>query len=481
MQSTEKKVFAGAKIKRLRREHALTQTRMAEDLGISPSYLNLIERNQRPISAQLLLRLADVFDIDLKALRGDDEARAAAELKEIFADPLFHGTSISNQELADLAATSPGAAHAVTTLYRAYREAITSAAANKEQNTTTDPQPTAEGMRFPIEDVRDFLHSCNNHFPDLEEIAESLWDGILKKNEDPYYGLRSHLQQDYGVTVRIMPIDVMPTLTRRFDLHSRRLFLSEIMDPSSRTFQIALQIALLGHSETINNIVEKSALKGDETIRLARISLANYFAGAVVMPYERFLSAAESVRYDVDILAKRFSASYEQICHRLTTLQRPGAKGISFFLIKLDHAGNISKRFSAGGFHFSRFGGTCPRWNVHDAFHSPGKIFTQMVEMPDGTSYFTVSRTVNTLSAGFNTPEKQNAIALGCELSQARRLVYADGLDLDAPTSMTHIGVNCRLCERPDCNQRAHPPLNRKLYVNEFQRGIAPYTFNPDE
>jgi predicted transcriptional regulator len=212
-----------------------------------------------------------------------------------------------------------------------------------------------------------------------------------------------------------------------------------------------------------------------------RISLAGYFAGAVMMPYEKFLRAAEKKRYDIELLCQRFNASYEQVCHRLTTLQRPSAPGVPFFFLRVDPAGNISKRLSAGGFHFARFGGACPRWNVHEAFRNPGKIVTQVIELPDKTRYFSVARTVDGMHAGYHEPFPQYAIGLGCEISQANRLVYSDPYDLEALRSVTPIGLTCRLCERVACSQRAFPPMNRSLIVDEGLKTVSPFMFHSQE
>ena len=295
--------------------------------------------------------------------------------------------------------------------------------------------------------------------------------------DDLYIGLRNHLKTAHDISVKIMPIDVLPGTTWRLDRHSRRLFLSEILNAPSRTFQLALHAGLLGCRNLLDEMVSRTDLQGDEAKQLCRLGLANYFAGAVTMPYERFQSAAGKLRYDIDLLCQRFSASYEQATHRLTTLQRPGSKGVPFFFLRVDHAGNISKRFSASGFHFARFGGTCPRWNIHEAFRTPNKIIPQVVEMEDGTSYFTISRTVRGMGAGYKMPEQQLAIGIGCKLDYARQLIYADGLDLSETSSITPIGVNCRLCMRMDCNQRANPPLNRRVAVAENHRGMSPFTF----
>lgn len=484
------KVFAGPRIKRLRRDMDLTQARMAEELGISASYLNLIERNQRPLSAQLLLRLAEVYDVDMRALSGDEEARAAASLKEVFSDPLFEGSAPGNQELADLAAASPGAAEAVVRLYQAYRETSGNAATLAGQIADRDGPPIADTLELPVEQVRDFLQAEANHFPELENAAEVLWeesladgmaqDGAAAPGGEISQVLREHLASAHGISVRIVPQDVIPGMLRRFDRHSRRLFISEMLESPARAFQMAFQAGLLVHRELIDSIVGRANLQGAEAERLGRISLANYLAAAVLMPYERFHRAARELRYDMEVLAQRFGASFEQVCHRVTTLQRPGARGIPLFFLRVDRAGNISKRFAGAGFPFARFGGTCPRWNIHDAFYTPGRIATQVVEMPDGARYFSVSRTVRGPAGDHHTPRQVYTVSVGCEIKHARRLVYADGIDLESDTVAMPIGATCRLCERESCPQRAHPPLNRRLAISEYQRGFSPFAFARD-
>ena len=428
-----KKVFAGAHIRRLRRELAMTQAGMAEEIGISTSYLNLIERNQRPISAQILLRLADLYDIDLKAIAGSDEERTLAELREVMQDPVFSASGVANQDLQDLAMGNPAMAQAVATLYRAYSAAQENAQDLAERLTDENQVARIENQGFPIEDVRDFIHHNANHFALLEEATERLWEEAPLDSLDLYISLREHLTGYLGVKVRIMPVDVMGSRLRRYELHGRRLLLSELLEMPGRTFQLAHQIALSGYRPLLDELVEASGLRGEETKRLCRVSLANYFAGAIMMPYEKFRAAAESLRYDIDILGQRFGASFEQVAHRLTTMQRPGSRGVPFFLIRVDNAGNISKRFSASGFHFARQGGACPRWNVHDAFQTPGKIYTQVIEMPDGTRYFSLARTVRRVGGGLGRVDQQLALGLGCDLNFAKRLVYADGFDLEHP------------------------------------------------
>lgn len=474
-----KKLVIGPKIRRLRRELGLTQTTMAEEMGISTAYLNLIERNQRPVTAQFLVRLAEVYAVDMKSFAQGDDDRLVADLREVFGDPLLADRGVDVQELKDLAGASPAAADAVTHLYRAYQDAVAKAMELAEKLAEHDRLTGHELIRLPLEDLRDFFHARQNHFPELEEVAEGLWRSLPLRMHEVYDGLRQHLASTYGVTVRIVPRDTMPSDLRRFDPHGRRVLLSEMLPPWGRCFELAHQLALIGHADRLDGLVAESGLGTPEARQLCRLALANYFAGAVMMPYDRFLAAAVELRYDIDVLSQRFGTSFEQTCHRLTTLQRPGAKGVPFFLIRVDSAGNISKRFSAGGFHFARFGGACPRWNVHEAFRLPGVIRTQVVQMPDGTTYFSVARTIGRTGTGFHMPEQLLAIGLGCEIGQARQLIYADGHDLENAAA-TPIGVNCRLCERQDCNHRALPPLSRRLNINEHRRGISQYAFSAD-
>ena len=237
---------------------------------------------------------------------------------------------------------------------------------------------------------------------------------------------------------------------------------------------------MLFRSTEIDAIVTDAHLSSRETETLCRVGLANYTAGALLMPYVPFLAAAKAARYDVEVLCHRFGVSFEQVCHRLSTLQRPGAKGVPFYLVRVDVAGNISKRFSASGFHFSRFGGSCPRWVVHEAFTTPGTIRTQIARLPDGATFFCIARTLTKESGGYREPHSQLAIGIGCELGHAREVVYADGYDLERLDAITEIGVGCRLCERDNCRQRAFPPLQHRLMVDEKVRRVSPYAFGAE-
>jgi predicted transcriptional regulator len=448
---------------------------MADELGVSPSYLNLMERNQRPITAQVLIRLANAYGIDPRAFASDDEEQAVSELEEVFADPIFRNLAVSRLDLRETAESAPTVVEGIHRLYRAYMAARTGREALAPGTSDNDRAEDAPDDN-PVGRVRELVHEAKNHFPELDEAAEILSSDLALTGHELFYAITDRLRTRHGIRVRIMPVDLMPETLRRYDLHRRQLLISELMDQAGRTFQSAFQLGLVETAGTIDALSGRLEPNDGPVRRLLRVTLANYFAGALMMPYGPFHGAAESLGYDVDLLAARFGASFEQVAHRLTTLARPAARGIPFFMLRVDSAGNISKRFSSGRFPFSRFGGTCPLWNVHATFKTPGQIITQIVELTDGSQWFSLARTVKRSVTPWGAPDPHFAIGLGCELKFASRLVYARGLDLTAPDP-TPIGINCRLCERPSCPQRAAPPLTRPLIIDERVRGVSPFTF----
>ncbi len=471
--SADRKLFAGPRVRRLRSELGLTQTRMAEDLGVSISYLNLIERNQRPVTAQFLLRLADVFTIDVRTLTNDASDQLLGDVAEALSDPLFRGLDMPRMEVQDTVQSTPGMAQAFVRLYHAYRDVLQRQASGDSQSPNVDSRSATSGV---LEQVRDIIQDRGNHFAALDALAESLADDLRLENDDLLSAVRERLREKHGVSVRILPIEVLPDSLRRYDHHRKQLQLSELLDSSARLFQALIHLASIDARVAIDDVVRDSGLDDDSAKRLLRVNLANYFAAAVMMPYARFHSAAEQTGYDLTLLMQRFGASFEQVCHRLTTLQRPTMRGIPFFLIRVDQAGNISKRFSAARFPFSKYGGTCPLWHIHAAFRSPGQILRQTIEMPDGARYFSLARTVRATAQGYGEAQPQFALGLGCDIKQARHLVYARGLDLNAPHA-TPIGVNCAFCPRDACRQRSAPPINARLIIDERVRGPNPFPF----
>ncbi|WGM31277.1 helix-turn-helix transcriptional regulator [Brevundimonas sp. NIBR11] len=467
----DRKLFLGARLKRLRRDRGLTQTAMAGDLGVSPSYLNHIERNQRPVSAQLLLRLADAYDVDLRQL-GKAGPAGEAELAEALADPLFQGLNVPRHELLQLTDEAPAAAEALLRLYRAFaKQRDRSRAALIDGGDTTDGPSPADW-------VRDHIQSRANHFPELDALGEAL-HAALDPNQtgDGFEALaRARLQSRHNLQVRVMPAEVMVEWTRRFDPHRRRLLLSETLDSSSRAFAVAYQLALAEHEAELSALTDAARAPDETTRALMKVALTNTLAAAILMPYAAFQRLAEATGYDIARLQTRFGASFEQVAHRLTTLSRPTARGVPFFLMRVDQAGNVSKRYASGAFPFARFGGACPRWRLHSAFRTPGKLVTQIIETPDGGRWFTLARTVDRQGHdGFGEPHDL-AIGLGCELKDAHRLMYARGLDLTSP-DVTPIGPACRLCHRHPCAERAAPPVDRPLRVDDWSKSVSPYPF----
>jgi predicted transcriptional regulator/DNA-binding XRE family transcriptional regulator len=473
--SGQKKLFLGARLKRLRRDLGVTQMRMAEDLGVSASYLNLLERNQRPVTAQVLLKLAETYDLDLRSLSNDAQPGGATGLAEVFADQMFRDLGVARHELSDVAENAPGVAEAITRLYRAYLDGRRFGGANAFDR--PEDGGMAPGALTPSDWVRDFIQGQRNYFAELEEVGEALAEAIGAEPQDFAAAARERLAERHRIEVRVAPLDIFPDALRRYDHHRKRLFLSEVLDGPGRAFALAYQLALLEHAELIGAITNRAEPPDAPTRGLLRVSLANYLAAAVLMPYAAFHDTAERSAYDLGLIGARYAVSFEQACHRLTTLARPGARGVPFFMLRVDAAGNISKRFASAAFPFSRFGGTCPRWNLHQSFRTPGRIITQVVETPDGQRYFTLSRTVRRASAPFANEDSDLAIGLGCELKFANRLIYSRGLDLVAPVAVA-IGPACRICERPACPQRAAEPINRTLTVDDFSKSISPYPFS---
>jgi predicted transcriptional regulator/transcriptional regulator with XRE-family HTH domain len=472
--TTDRKLFLGARLKRLRRDLGLTQTRMAEDLGVSPSYLNLLERNQRPVTAQVLLRLAEAYDLDLKSLSSDPESASATGLSEVFSDQMFRDLGVARHEIAEVADSAPGVSEAIVRLYRAYldqrRLTDLGAIGRPEEGAPVTP------MVIPSDWVRDFIQAQKNYFAELEEAADEMVAELNYEPQDFPNAARERLAKRHGIQVRVVPLDVLPESVRRYDYHRKRLFLSEVLTGAGRSHSLAYQLAIMEYGPLLDALADRAGAPDRPTRNLVKVSLANYLGAAFLMPYGAFHEAAERTAYDIELIRARFGVSFEQACHRLTTLSRPGARGVPFFMLRVDSAGNISKRYAGSTFPFSRFGGTCPRWNIHSSFRTPGRIVTQIVETPDGQRYFTLSRTVSRIATPYAGDDSELAIGLGCELKFAERLVYSRGIDLRDPVA-TAIGPACRICERPACPQRAAEPINRTLTVDDFTKSISPYPF----
>lgn len=467
-----KKVFTGVRLRRLREERGLTQVALARLLDISASYLNQIEQNQRPLTVPVLLKISAALGVDVQRFSDDDEARLVADLREALvgaAEP------VALAEVRELAASMPAVGRALLALDRQRREAEERADALAARlGEDRGALPAAAPM--PYEEVRDFFYARHNHVGELDALAERLFDAWMLQPGNAADGLAARLAQVHGVrVVRDDPAAGEGGALRVFDPAARVLRLSPLLEPGQQAFQLATQLAFLEAGAVLDGLAASADFRSAQAHALARIGLANYFAGALVLPYGRFVEAAEMLRYDIDRLGRRFGVGFETVCHRLSTLQRPEARGVPFFFVRVDRAGNISKRQSATDFHFSRVGGTCPLWNVYEAFARPGRILTQLARMPDGRTYLWIARTVTHGRGGYGEPEKSFAIGLGCDLRHAGRLVYAKGLDLDDPGAPTPIGAGCKVCERPACPQRAFPPVGVATVADPNRSRFEPY------
>lgn len=455
-----KPLFIGPRLRRLRRELGITQQAMADDLAISPSYVALLERNQRPLTADMLLRLARTYGIDVTELASEDGEAYARRIAEVLRDPIFADIDLPALEVADLATNFPGVSEALLRLHGAF---------TREQEALARQRVSGAGgeQGDQIDAARTFLASRRNYFHELDAHAEALSIEIAKEG-----GLRLWLGKQ-GTRVRFLPPEVMLGSLRRFDRHNQQLLLADTLDGASRDYQMAVHVAHTTLRGEISRIVHEQDFADPTTEALVRRALAAYGAAALLMPYGEFARAVEARRYDIEALSRQFGASFEQVAHRLTTLQRPGEARVPFFFIRVDEAGNVSKRLDGAGFPFAAHGGGCPLWSVHSAFRRPGEIFTQWMELPDEQRFFSIARTVMAGGGHHGAPRVLRAIALACAAEHAGELVYADGGDQAA----TPIGVTCRLCNRAACQARALPPIGREVLPDDFGRSLAPFAF----
>ncbi|GAA3899718.1 XRE family transcriptional regulator [Sphingomonas limnosediminicola] len=468
----QRKLFLGARLKRVRRERGLNQSQMAGELGISASYLNHLERNQRPVTAGILLRLAQGFDVDVKTFASESgEGGGANQLSEVFSDPMLSDLGVSRSELVELADNAPAVADGISRLYTAFRELQRQPA--EAEAAGSDPRV----LITPETWVRDYIQAQRNHWPELEEASETL-GGALVHPLSTAEPLRLRLKDAWGVEVRVVGPEILEDASQQYDPQRRVLMLSSLLRPENRQFGLAYQLALLEFAPIIAQMLEAARPPDPGSRRLLHMSFANYAAGAIIMPYGKFLRAAEEYRYAIDRLCAQFGSNVEQVAHRLTTLGRPGAKGVPFFMLRVDPAGNISKRYAGEAFPFSHFGGTCPRWHLHNAFQTPGQTIRQLIETPDGQRFFTISRTIERPIRPDLRDDALLAIGLGCDIKHAPRIAYADGLDL-LNTPATPVGPACAVCPRLQCPYRATAPAGRMLAVEENRKTISPYPFVP--
>ncbi len=464
---SKRRIFAGDRLKALRAERGLNQAAMGELLGISTSYLSQLEHDDRPLTPALIERLSRRFPLDWREIgAGQSETRLAA-LREANADPLFP-EPVDPAQLARFAEQQPALAERFIALHEAYRR-------SGQRLQMVDEALSAETgsvARLPWEEVRDWFHLENNYVDSLDRAAETLARTLTPRAPTPAIGaIEAYLKDALSISL----IYSGQAGLRSYDAEMGHLTVDPGQPAESRRFQLAHQLAALALKDEISAVVEGARLNSAASRQLLFVGLCNYAAGALLMPYRRFRAEAREVRHDIDRLAQLFGTSFEQTCHRLSTLQRDDAKGVPFFFCRVDMAGNITKRHSATRLQFARFGGACPLWIVHEAVAIPDRILVQLAETPDGVRYVSMAKGLVKPSGSYDRAPRRFAVALGCEAEHAGEFIYADGLDLTAERAATRIGISCRLCPRPDCDQRAFPPSDRPIAVDPDQRGVVPY------
>ncbi|HCP80908.1 MAG TPA: Cro/Cl family transcriptional regulator [Octadecabacter sp.] len=457
------KLYAGAKLRELRGRIGCTQKTFAEKLGVSLPYLNQMENNNRPVSTTVVLALAQEFGFDVTELQSGDEARLVGDMREALADPIFTSATPPLVDLRLAASNAPALARAFLELHTAYRQTHERLASLDEALGREDSRLSAS----PWEEVRDFFHYCDNYIDAVDRAAERF---ATKAEGDIDGAARNALA---GNGVRIVYAD--NSAIRHYDTETRVLTLSAKAAPATQRFQLLLQVALIKQENLLDATLDLARFQSPQARSIAKVGLANYFAGATLMPYAAFLTAAQNTRHDLERLADQFGVSLEQVAHRLSTLQRPGAKGIPFYFVRVDPAGTITKRHSATTLQFARFGGACPLWNVHGAFETPGRWLRQLAQTPDGVRYFCLARDVSKPGGAWGVPTRRYAIGLGCEVKHASKLVYADHMMTEDTDAFEPIGISCRICERKSCPHRSVPPLERQLRVDPNERGMLPY------
>ncbi|MFJ8043561.1 short-chain fatty acyl-CoA regulator family protein [Kitasatospora sp. NPDC096147] len=463
------KTFAGARLRRLREERGHSQAALARLLDLSPSYLNQLEHDARPLTVPVLLRLTEVLGVEAGYFAPADTARLSTELRGALGEELTAGR-VGAGDLDELAARLPAVAKLLTELSRSHR-AVTEQLAVL----AGDRGPAVVGTLTPHEQVREYFYRRRNYVDELDLAAEELAAEIGLRRGAVGPALAERLGSRHGVVLARGG-----EALHVYDPQARVLRLADRLRPGQQAFRMATQLGYLEHDALLSELASQDNPEGSPAWSLTRIGLANYFAAALVLPYRVFHAEAERARYDIEHLADHFGVGYETVCHRLSTLQRPRLRGVPFSFVRVDRAGNVSKRQSATGFHFSRTGGTCPLWNVYDAFAAPGRVHVQIAAMPDGQRHLWTARAVTRSPGGWGRPGKTFAIGLGCELRHAARLVYSTGLDLTDPGAATPIGLGCKVCDRPACPQRAAPPLGRPLAVDEHRSSFVPYAAGPD-
>ena len=463
----------GPKIKAFRRQLGIQAKKLAEEIGISPSYLNLIESGKRKIDGDLLLKVCDKLKIELSDLTSKADLNLENNISELLSDDLFEDLDILGPEVKDLVNTNPKIARALIKLGDNFKKKDHEIV-NKLENISgkiIDSRKTA----FPGEVISDFLQENKNFFPKLENFANSIFEKVKQSNRTRYIALCNFLKNEYGIKVKdIIPEEGKP-FSKIFKVKEKELLLSDYLSLETKKLFAAAQISQEGASKEINDYLSTFNFPSEESKKLTRVALLNYCGAAILMPYELFHKECKELKYDLELLQNTFATSFEQVAHRVTCLQDPKLPGIPFHFLRVDVAGNISKRFSLSGIEIPRYGGACPRWNVYSAFSRPGVIQAAVSKMTNGEKYVCIAKTVEKGVGRYGQKKSILSIGLGCEAKYAKEFVYTENLDLNDKKSEIPIGVSCRTCDRLDCSQRAFPPLHKKFDVDINSRGVSVY------
>tara|TARA_R110000782_G_scaffold78276_8_gene155469 strand:+ start:127046 stop:128461 length:1416 start_codon:yes stop_codon:yes gene_type:complete len=464
------RLFVGNRLRQLRLDQRMDQAGMAHVLGISVSYLSQLENDDRPLTAKVKAALAEAYPLDWAAFDEREGEQLLGAFVHALAQPDVAGAPLEPERIEKLHLHYPEFAARYVDLHRAFRQ--THERLNMVEEAIANDM-TAQA-RMPWEMVRDWFHDTGNYVHELDMVAEELRADICPQDRLGEAELIAAMHVRHGASVIIG--ETPSGLLRRYDAQERSLFVNMAAPPESRKFLIAHQLMRLSARNLIDDIVARAALPVPGADRLLAVGLANYAAGALMLPYGAFRAAARTVRHDIDRLARQFGVSFEQACHRLSTLQRPGMRGIPFFFCRVDMAGNITKRHSATRLQFARFGGACPLWVVHEAVAIPDRILTQLGETPDGVRYVSMAKGLVKPSGSYARSPRRYAVVLGCEIEHAANFIYADGLQLHDEAAAAPIGVTCRLCPRQSCDQRAFPPTDRQIRVDPDNRDVVPYS-----
>ena len=463
----------GPKIKAFRRQLGLQANKLAEELSISPSYLNLIESGKRRIDGDLLLKVCEKLKIQLSDLTTKSDINLANNISELLDDQLFEDLDILGPEVQDLVNTNPKIARALIKLGDNFKQKDHELI-NKVENLSgkiIDKRKTS----FPGEVISDFLQENKNYFPKLEEFANKIFNKVQKNNRTRYISLCEYLESEYSIIVKdVIPEEKKP-FSKIYNKNKKELLLSDYHSLDTKKLHAAAQIAQEGAINEINEYLSNFNFPSSESKKLTQVALLNYCGAAILMPYKLFHSECKKLKYDLELLQNTFATSFEQVAHRVTCLQDPKLPGIPFHMLRTDIAGNISKRFSLSGIEIPRYGGACPRWNVYSAFTRPGVIQAAVSKMTNGEKYVCIARTVEKGVGRYGQSKSILSIGLGCEAKYAKEFVYTENLDITDKKTEIPIGVSCRTCDRLDCSQRAFPPLHKKFDVDINSRGVSIY------